>query len=86
MRFAFNNKGKEHPNGGSQLFSATIKRYSKLFLLVCLINKDQIIHINHRMLIEDPNDRIKAQKLYEDLEVINQVITNLNSQNSNSIV
>ena len=38
------------------------------------------------MLIEDPNDRIKTQKLYEDLEVINHVITNLNSQNSNSIV
>ena len=37
------------------------------------------------MLIEDPNDRIKTQKLYEDLEVINQLLTNLNSQNSNSI-
>ena len=68
MELAHRNKGKEHPSGGSQLFSATIKRFifyhenSYDSIMIC-------IYLNKRMIVEEPSDRIKTQNLHDDLEV-----------------
>ena len=70
LEYAFLNKGKEHPSGGSQLFSATIKRF--VFKQIRLLSCYYIIVIyilNKRMLVEEPRDRIKTQNLHDDLEV-----------------
>ena len=71
LKSAFKNKGKEHPSGGSQLFSATIKRFIFLKHVDSICNYIIAIYIYliKRMMVEEPDKRIKTQNLHDDLEV-----------------